>query len=268
MSGKGPIASPANPRLKAILALRRKRGRARSGQIVIDGPRALGLALAAGVRVEAVYHCPERDTPEARAVLKQAESRGLAPVPVAPSAFDKIAFGDAPDSVVAVAERPGATLEALRLPENALVAVAVGIEKPGNLGALVRAADGAGAHAVLAVDGADPFGPNAVRASRGTVFSVPLAEAGSDAALAWLAARGLHGVATLPDADFVYTEIPLTGPVAIVLGEEHAGLPEAWRRAADAAVRVPLKGKADSLNVAVTGALLLYEALRQRTRPD
>jgi len=267
VSGRAsPIASPANPRLKAVLALRRKRGRARSGQILIDGHRALGLALAAGVRVTDVYHCPERDTPEARAVLKQAASQGIMPVPVVAVAFDKIAFGDAPDSVVAVAERPVADLDALRLPENALVAVAVGLEKPGNLGALVRAADGAGG-AVLAVDGADPFGPNAVRASRGTVFSTPLAEAGSDAALAWLAARGLHLVATLPDADFVYTDVPLTGPVAIVLGEEHAGLPERWRRAADAAVRVPLAGKADSLNVAVTGALLLYEALRQRTRP-
>ncbi len=259
-----PIASPANPRLKAVLALRRKRARTRTGQILIDGHRALGLALAAGVHVEAVFHCPERDTAEAKAVLKQAEKAGIAPVPVAGSAFQKIAFGDAPDSVVAVAERPMASLDALRLPENALVAVAVGLEKPGNLGALVRAADGAGADAVLCVEGADPFGPNAVRASRGTVFSMPLAEAGSDAALAWLEARGLHVLATLPDAEFVYTDVPLTGPVAVVLGEEHAGLPEPWRRAADAGVRVPLMGEADSLNVAVTGALLLYEARRQR----
>lgn len=271
MTEPAPIASPANPRLKAVLALRRRRGRARSGKILIDGHRALGLALAAGVRVEAVYHCPARDTPEAKAVLERAEAAGVTPVPVETAAFQKIAFGDAPDSVVAVAGRPAAALEALRLPENALVAVAVALEKPGNLGALVRAADGAGAHAVLCVDGADPFGPNAVRASRGTVFSVPLAEAGSDAALAWLEARGLHLVATLPDAAFVHTEVPLAGPVAVVLGEEHAGLPAAWRRAADAAVRVPLMGEADSLNVAVTGALLLYEALRQRTpgvRPD
>jgi RNA methyltransferase, TrmH family len=263
-----PIASPANPRLKAVLALRRTRGRTRTGQILIDGHRALGLALAAGVEVEAVYHCPERDTPEAKAVLQRAEANAIPLVPVAGSAFQKIAFGDAPDSVVAVARRPAADLDALRLPDNALVAVAVALEKPGNLGALVRAADGAGAHAVLAVAGADPFGPNAVRASRGTVFSLPLAEASTDAALAWLAARGLHIVATLPDADLAYTDVPLAGPVAIVLGEEHAGLPEAWRRAADAAVRVPLLGKADSLNVAVTGALLLYEALRQRRPPD
>jgi TrmH family RNA methyltransferase len=263
-----PIASPANPRLKAVLALRRRRGRTRTGSILIDGHRALGLALDAGVTVEAVYHCPERDTPEAKAVLKRAAASAVTLVPVTGNAFQKVAFGDAPDSVVAVAERPRADLERLRLPGDALVAVAVGIEKPGNLGALVRTADGAGAHAVLCVDGADPFGPNAVRASRGTVFSVPLAEAGSDAALAWLEARGLHLVATLPDADFVYTEVPLAGPVAVVLGEEHAGLPDAWRRAADAAVRVPLMGEADSLNVAVTGALLLYEALRQRRASD
>jgi RNA methyltransferase, TrmH family len=266
--GGTPIASPANPRLKAVLALRRRRGRARSGKILIDGHRALELALAAGVALEAVYHCPERDTPEARAVLAQVAARGVAPVPVAAGAFARIAFGDAPDSVVAVARRPMVDLDALRPPENALVVVAAGLEKPGNLGALVRAADGAGAHAVLAVDGADPFGPNAVRASRGTVFSVPLVEASTDAALAWLTARGLHIVATLPGAELTYTEVPLTGPVAVVLGEEHRGLPEAWRRAADAAVRVPLMGAADSLNVAVTGALLLYEALRQRRVPD
>jgi TrmH family RNA methyltransferase len=257
------LTSPANPRLKAVAALRKRRGRA-DGQILIDGARALGLALEAGVGVEAVYHCPDLDPPETAGLLAEATAKGAEVLAVARAAFGRIAYGAAPDSVVAVARRPAAGLDGLPS-DPTLVLVVVGLEKPGNLGALFRTADAAGADAVIVADGkADPFGPNAVRASRGTVFTTPLAEADGEAAAAWLHARGLTAVAALPEAETPHTAADLSGPVAIVLGEEHAGLPAFWRQAAGVAVRVPMRGRADSLNVAVTGALLLFEAVRQR----
>lgn len=257
------LTSPANPRLKAVAALRGRRGRT-GGRILIDGARALGLALEAGVAVEAVYHCPELDPPGGLDVRADAAARGAEVQAVARGAFGRIAYGDAPDSVVAVARRPDTGLD--RLPTApTLVLVIVGLEKPGNLGALLRSADAAGADAVVVADGrADPFGPNAVRAGRGTVFTVPLAEAEGAEARSWLRARGLTAVAALPEAETAYTAADLRRPVAIVLGEEHAGLPAPWREAAGLAVRVPMRGRADSLNVAVTGALLLFEAVRQR----
>jgi len=261
----GPLTSPRNPRLKAVAALRKRRGRDAEGRILIDGPRALGLALDAGMAVETVLHCPERDGPEAAAVLVRAAQAGAAVEAVGVSAFGRVAYGDAPDSVVAVAPRPATGLDRISLGSAPLLLVAVGVEKPGNLGALLRAADGAGADGLIACDGAaDPFGPNAVRASRGIVFSMPLAEVDTAEALDWLKARGVKIVAALPDGPLNYTDADLTGPVAIVLGEEHAGLPDPWRAAADLGLRVPMRGRADSLNLAVTGALLLYEAVRQR----
>jgi TrmH family RNA methyltransferase len=224
------ITSPRNPRLKAAAALRKRRGRDAGGRILIDGARALGLALDAGVAVETVFHCPDRDGADAAAVVARAAQGGVAVEAVGAAAFGRLAYGDAPDSVVAVAVRPAMGLERIPAVPAALLLVVVGIEKPGNLGALLRAADGAGADGVIACDGtADPFGPNAVRASRGTVFTVPLAEAGTADALAWLKARGVRVVAALPDAAEVYTDADLTGPVAVVLGEEHAGLPAPWR---------------------------------------
>jgi TrmH family RNA methyltransferase len=262
------ITSPQNPRLKAAAALRRRRGRAAAERILIDGHRALGLALEAGVAVSRVYHCPDLGSGEAADVLDRARQAGAEVEAVAAGPFARLAYGDAPDSVVAVAARPATGLERIALgAEPALLLVVVGLEKPGNLGALLRTADGAGAHGVIVCDGlADPFGPNVVRASRGTVFGVPLAHVDSEAALAWLKAHGVRPVATLPDAKTAYTDVDLTGPVAVVLGEEHRGLPDAWREAAAERVAVPMRGRADSLNVAVTGALLLYEAVRQRGR--
>jgi TrmH family RNA methyltransferase len=264
------LTSPQNPRLKAVAALRRHRARDREGRILIDGHRALALALEAGVAVETVLHCPDRDGPGARAAVADAARRGVAVEPVAGAAFARIAYGARPDSVVAVARRPGAGLTALEgRGGTPLLLVLAGLEKPGNLGALLRTADAAGAHGVLVCGpGCDPFGPNVVRASRGTVFTVPVAEADTEAALAWLRARGVALVAAVPDADTAYTDAPLSGPVAIVLGAEDRGLPPVWREAADVAVRVPMHGRADSLNVSVTGALLLYEALRRRAAAD
>ncbi len=253
------ITSTANPTLKAVARLRKKR----DGVLLIDGARALSLAVKNGVTVQTVY-LSEQAGPEEQRAAQNARRHGAAITTVATGPFGKIAYGNRPDGLVAVAAVPDTALSTFRPAENPLVLVLVEVEKPGNLGALLRTADGVGAAVIVADPACDPFGPNVVRASRGTLFSVPLAVAGSEAALAWLGEHRIPLAAALPEGEVVYTDAPLSGPVAIALGAEHNGLPPRWRQAARLGLTIPMRGAADSLNVATSGAILLYEALRQR----
>jgi TrmH family RNA methyltransferase len=168
---------------------------------------------------------------------------------------------------VAIVETPHATLDdiAERLPTDALIVVVEGVEKPGNLGAVLRSADAAGATAVVAADAlTDPFNPNSIRASLGTIFTMPVVSAGSTETGDWLTARGIRAVAAVVDAPTRYTDADLTGPLAIVLGSEAAGLSAAWRGGPAEPVSIPMAGIADSLNVSIAAAVLLFEAVRQR----
>ena len=261
------VVSPKNPRIKALVRLRERRERERTGRTLVEGAREVRRAVEAGLALDEAYVCDPLLGAEGRATLE-----ALAGVPVttlAPDAFARLSLRQHPDGVAAVVATPHRTLDALVLPADALVVVAVAIEKPGNLGALVRSADAAGAHAVLAVggEGTDPWNPHVVRTSMGSVFTVPTVACDDASARTWLADRGLHRVATTPHAHDVHWDADLRGPTALLLGPEHAGLPDAWRAAADVEVRVPMRGAADSLNTSVTGALLLYEAVRQRRTP-
>lgn len=184
---------------------------------------------------------------------------------VNPFVFAKLAFGERDDGIVVVAEARKHRLADLQLPEKPLVAVLEGIEKPGNLGAILRSADAAGVDAVIAADGrTDLYNPNTIRASVGTVFAPNVCEATTSDTSAWLRERGVVIVAARPDADELYTEVDMRGGTAIVLGSEAAGLSPAWSGAGVTAVRLPMHGIADSLNVSTTAAVLFYEALRQR----
>jgi TrmH family RNA methyltransferase len=168
--------------------------------------------------------------------------------------------------MVAVVRTPPTDLARLAPGEESLVVVVEAVEKPGNLGAILRTADGAGVDAVIAADPrTDLFNPNAIRASLGTVFTRPVAAAPTAEVLAWLADRGIRPVAARVDAERPYTDADLRGPVALVLGSEAEGLREAWDDAGVEPVRIPMHGTADSLNVSVAAAVLLYEAVRQRT---
>jgi TrmH family RNA methyltransferase len=179
--------------------------------------------------------------------------------------FAKVAYGDRAEGVVAVAAVPQASLAELTVPDPALVAVVVGLEKPGNVGAILRSADAAGVNAVIVADGGtDLYNPNAIRASLGTLFTVPLASADSDETLAWLAANQFRAFAARVDGAIEYTQADFRGRTAIVLGSESAGLPAAWQGKNVQAIRLPMCGAADSLNVSATAAVLFYEALRQR----
>jgi TrmH family RNA methyltransferase len=263
------LTSIANPRVRAALALRDRRERDRTGLTLVDGARELRRALDAGATVVEAFVCePLLAGSDARAALDQLRAAGTVLQAASEAVFAKLAFGQRAEGLVAVVRIPALGLDHLVLPERPLVIVVESVEKPGNLGAILRSADGAGADAVIAASPrTDPFNPNAIRASAGTIFSVPLGAATTAETLAWLAERGLRTVTARVDAERSYADADLTGPLALVLGAEAEGLSDAWRGTGIEAVRIPMLGVADSLNVSVSAAILLYEARRQRERP-
>lgn len=261
------IESPANPRIRAAAGLRERRDRERTGLTLVDGAREALRAIEAGIEVESAYVCDELvSSPDARSTLDalRDSGRSKAIVEVGPKAFEKLAYGDRSDGIVLVVRPRPLTLEALELGPDPLVVVTEDVEKPGNLGAILRSVDGVGADAVIAIGGTDLYNPNVIRASVGTAFSVPIATAPAREALAWLMARGLRIVAARTDAQRLYVDADLRGPLAIALGSERLGLSAEWHRADVEGLRLPMAGVADSLNVSVAAAVLLYEAWRQR----
>jgi TrmH family RNA methyltransferase len=260
------ITSTANPRLKAALRLRGRRERDARGLTLIDGVRETARALAGGAALREGFVLDEgAGDPDVADLLVRLAERSVPVVELGRDAFAKLAYGDRLDRVIAVAATPSHRLADLRPPSEPLVAVVEGVEKPGNVGALLRTADGAGVSAVILADPhTDLSNPNIIRASLGTVFTVPIAVAPADEVIAWLRDRDIAIVAALVDGSVEHTSADLTGPVAIALGSEAHGLTDAWRDAAAQTVRIPMLGVADSLNVSVTAAILFYEALRQR----
>lgn len=264
--GAEPITSLTNSRVKAAVRLRDRRERETTGLTIVDGAREIGRALDAGVTVRTAFVAPDLlRTPEAVAVAGRLRGRP-GTVETSTAVLAKIAFGERSDGIVAIVEVPGRALADLQPPPEPLVVVVEGVEKPGNLGAILRTADAAGVAAVVAADPlTDPFNPNAIRASLGTIFAVPVVTATSAETMAWLAANGIRAVAAVVDATTSYTDADLSGAVAIVLGSEATGLSAAWRAADVTPVSIPMAGVADSLNVSTAAAVLLFEAVRQRT---
>jgi RNA methyltransferase, TrmH family len=263
------IDSSKNPELRERAKLKERRARTREGRFLIEGAREVQRALAAGVKLEALYLCEAFLGDAGREVVAEAERRGAPLTELSEAAFAGLSYRENPDGVIAVAERLARTLTDLVLPADALVVVVEGLEKPGNLGALLRTADSVGAHALFATGGGtDLENPNVIRASMGSLFSRPVLEVGGAELLSWLEREGFSLVATTPHTDTLYWDAAYTGRTAVLLGAEHEGLSQALLDAADIRVKIPMQGLADSLNVATTGALILYEALRQRRRPQ
>jgi RNA methyltransferase, TrmH family len=258
------ISSARNPRVLAALDLRERRGRERTGLTLVDGVRELGRALDAGVRITDLFLTPAA-ADRAADLAERARAAGAATVLVDDRVIARLAYGERADGLVATISIPDASVDALRLPDDALVVVVEGVEKPGNLGAVLRTADAVAASAVVAADArTDLFNPNTIRASMGTVFSVPVATGSSAEVLAWLRGAGVRIVAARVDGAIDYTGADLLGRLAIVLGSEARGLTDAWVGDAVETVRLPMLGAADSLNVSITAAVLLFEARRQR----
>lgn len=230
--------------------------------MLIEGNVELALALAAGVRPRTIFVCPELQRQPHPSLQFPPETELIE---VTRPVFEKLAYRENPDGWLAVAPAPRRALADLPLRQPPLVLVAEAVEKPGNLGAMLRTSDAAGVDALIVCDPTtDLANPNVVRASRGALFTVPVAQAETTEALRWLKARKIGVVAATPQASLRYTEADLRGPVAIVVGAEAAGLSAEWLATADLCVRIPMVGKVNSLNVATAAALLVYEALRQR----
>ncbi len=262
------IESFQNRRIKEAVALRKSDERRKTGRIIIDGVREIGRALEAGGVIEEVFYCPTLAPEKGRQLVDVLAARNVTILEVPKRLFEKIAYGEREEGVVAVARCPTVSLEHITVKDGSeapLLLVVEGIEKPGNLGAMIRTADGAGVTGVIAADlRCDMYNPAAIRASLGTIFCLPVVAASSAEVLEFLQQHALKCVAARVDGTSAYFEEDLTGPVAIVLGSEAEGLSPAWRQDWVKSVRIPMLGRADSLNVSVAAAVLLYEARRQR----
>jgi TrmH family RNA methyltransferase len=264
-----PITSLANLRVKAAVRLRDRRERETTGLTIVDGAREILRALDAGVQVATIFIAEDLlRTPEAHLVAEQVGHRPTT-IAVSPAVLARIAYGERSDGLVAIVRTPQMTLADLVVPDDALVVVLEGVEKPGNLGAVLRTADGAGAYAVIAADPrTDPYNPNVIRASLGTIFALPFVAATTEETLIWLREHGIRPLAAIVDAATDYAAADLRGPLAIVLGSEAGGLTTAWRDPGVTPISIPMHGIADSLNVSIAAAIVLYEAIRQRSLPN
>jgi TrmH family RNA methyltransferase len=263
------ITSPANARLKSLVALRRRRVREEQGLTLIEGYDELSLALDAGVVPRTVYYCPELmlDPGVQLDVVQRVAAHGSDVQELGRVAFEKVAYREGPDGFLAVVGSVVRTCADLRVGPEPIVLICQGVEKPGNLGAMLRTADAAGVEAVIAADPVTDWGnPNLVRASKGTVFSIPVASASTAQTLIWLSENGISLAATTPDTNVDYTDLDYTEPIAIAVGAEKYGLTDEILAAAAYKIRIPMAGRANSLNVATSAAVVIYEAVRQRRR--
>nr|BCX00429.1 MAG: 23S rRNA methyltransferase [Bacteroidota bacterium] len=261
------LLGPHNARVKQYAALKKRAERERQGRILVEGLREVMRALEAGLRPEVLLLGPEEDEAILATLLGPLGARHPV-LRLSERALERISSREHPAPVAAVFPAPHRDLRAVSLSEQAILLVLAGLEKPGNVGAILRTADAVGVELVLATGGVDVYSPQVIRNSTGAVFTVPVVPLQEEEALHWIRSQGIRLVAAHPEGTSLYWDVDLRGPVAFVLGAEDVGLSEFWLRAADQVVRIPMRGIADSLNVSVSAALLLYEALRQRRRPD
>lgn len=280
------ITSVQNPRVKAVVALQQKSAeRRRTGLFVVEGRREVEHCVEMGLEVVEVFVCEElggwscdnvaanrtEGMKEAKEVegmrgVKVAEvTRGVKVTEVTRGVYEKMAYRGGTEGVMAVVKSEERRLEELELRENPLIVVVERVEKPGNLGAILRSADAAGADAVVVCDPlTDLWNPNLIRSSIGAVFTVPCVACGSEECIEFLKVHGIQILtAQLQDSELYY-DTDMRRGTAIVMGTEATGLTDVWREAADAHIRIPMLGRLDSLNVSVSAAILLYEAVRQR----
>ncbi len=260
------ITSTKNPHVKNVVKLRNSHHRKQQGKFLIEGARCIGRGVEAGFVVEELFICPDLLAGRHADLIARLTNAGARCYELPEKVFEAIAYRRNPEGLVAVAAMRPLTLAKLPVVRTGLYVIAESLEKPGNLGAICRSADAVGADGVILCDKrVDPYNPNAVRASTGTVLTVPLAEATVAEAAAWVRAAGVALVAATPEGGRLYTDVDLTGPVALVVGGEHDGLSDAMTAEADIRISIPMRGAADSLNVASTATILLFEAARQRS---
>lgn len=253
------ISSLQNPRIKNIVKLREdKRQRQKDGLFLVEGRDELAHAISAGFVPRTIISAPELISTHLEILADEM-------ITVTRNVFEKVSYRENPDGWLGIFPVPSRSLDQLGLSNVPLVIVAESIEKPGNLGAILRTADAAGADMLLLCDPrVDLWNPNVVRASRGALFSVPAMEIDHASAFDWLKAREIQILAATPGASKVYTSIDLRKPTAIAVGTEDKGLTDFWLDHADEKVLIPMFGRVNSLNVSIATALIIYEAVRQR----
>ena len=253
------VESPTNTRIVAAARLKKRRRRTTSGMFLIEGTRETRRALSAGTTIAEAFLCRAYANAQTETVAEELVEAGIQLTTTSAQAFDKLSVRQHPDGIVAVAPTWDPSFEQMT---GDLTLAAESIEKPGNLGAMFRTADAAGAGLLIADPNVDPFNPNVLRASQGALFSVPFVLTDADTAIEWALRRGSLFVAT-PDAQVELWDVDLTGMTTVVVGSERDGVSEAWRRAGSP-IRIPMAGLADSLNASVSAAVVLYEVVRQR----
>jgi len=264
------IISLQNARVKEVVKLSKRAVRDERRSTVVEGVREISRALQNGITPVEAYLCPGLVKAEDRTLMTQIisqleQSPSTRCFEVTPEVFARLAYREERDGLLIVIPYLEHHLARLPLTSCPFFCVIEGVEKPGNLGAILRTADAAGVDGVIVCAGnTDLHNPNVIRASLGTLFTVPVAEAPTPETIAWLRANGMTIVAATPAASNFYTKVNLTRPLAIVLGSEATGLGVEWLAAADQTVTIPMFGAADSLNLATATALLLYEVVRQR----
>ena len=258
------ISSAQNPKIKKLLALQQKSSERRSeGLFVVEGRRELEHCIEVGYEVDSVFYCPDIIGRSADPAVDFPKGAKL--FEVSAFVYDKIAYRAGTEGVIAEVRTRNLQLADLKLGENPLIIVLESVEKPGNLGAVLRSADAGGADAVIVCDPlTDLYNPNLIRSSIGAIFTVPCVACNSAECIDFLKARGIKiFTAQLQDSKLYY-DTDFRGGSAIVMGTESTGLTDIWRKAADAHIRIPMLGRLDSLNVSVSAAILLFEAVRQR----
>jgi len=255
------ITSFQNIWVKKVQALRESRERRESGLTIIDGVREIKRAFEAGIIFDKVFYVKGLQ----ESLLKQLSTRKIECIEVGDKVMEKLAYGERHEGIIALAKPPILTLKDLKLTNHPLVVVLESLEKPGNLGAILRTCDGVGVEAVLVCDPkTDIYNPNVIRSSTGVIFSTPVVCASPSEITSFLKTKKIKICASAPLAQKLYTQADFKGAWAIVMGSEDQGLSDAWLKQADLSIKIPMKGKADSLNVSISAAIILYEAFRQR----
>jgi len=255
------ITSFQNVLVKKAQALREARERREQGLTIIDGAREIKRAFEAGVILEKVFFVNGQQ----EALLKQLSASKIELIEVGDKVMEKLAYGERHEGVLALAKTPVKSLNDLKLSAQPLIVILESLEKPGNLGAILRTCDGVGVEAVLVCDPkTDVYNPNVIRSSTGVIFRIPVVCAEFEEISLFLKSKRIKICASSPSASKVYTQANFKGAWGVVLGSEDLGLSDGWLKLAEVTVKIPMNGQADSLNVSISAAIILYEALRQR----
>ncbi len=257
-----PITSLQNPKIKNIITLEKSRERKKQGVFLLEGIKELSLALAGGYAIESLFFCPTIIS--ADSLLQIVPNENLL-IPVQQSVFEKIAYRESTGGLLAVVQQKVHPLTGITLNDNPLILILESVEKPGNLGAILRTADAAGVDAVICCDSlSDFYNPNVIRSSLGCVFTVPIASATTEETIQWLQKNNIAIYCTYLKAAQPYHTINFTTPCALVMGTESTGLSDRWVQQSTANIIIPMQGEIDSMNVSTAAAVVVFEACRQR----